>query len=231
MNKHRRYMWLVALAVMLVCMTAFASAALASGEPTPKPATTVKPTATPFATFVPTPTATLAPATRTLTPGGNLTMVDDLSGVASEDKQFITVVTKNGNYFYIIIDRASNSDNVYFLNKVDEADLMAVLEEAGYEIEATPTPSPTPKPTANPDALKDDAADKPGSPLLIAILAAIAIGAFVFFKKKKAATTNTPRPEDYPYDDEDEDEEDDEDADTPKPMNHAVQKKGWNGIL
>lgn len=231
MNKHKSLTWLILLTVMLLGMTVFASTALANGEPTSKPATTVKPTATPTVTATPIPTATLAPATRTLTPGGNLTMVDDLSGTLSEDKQFITVVTKNGNYFYIIIDRASSNENVYFLNKVDEADLMAVLEEAGYEVEATPTPSPTPKPTANPDALQDST-DKQSSPtLLIALLAAIGIGAFVFFKKKKAAPTNTPRPEDYSYDDEDEEDEDDEDDDAPKPMNHAVQKKGWNGIL
>jgi len=41
-----------------------------------------------------------------LTPSGNLTLVDDFSGETARDKQFMTVVSKNGNYFYIIIDRA-----------------------------------------------------------------------------------------------------------------------------
>ncbi|WP_101773804.1 DUF4366 domain-containing protein [Peptostreptococcus faecalis] len=65
-----------------------------------------------------------------LTPEGNLTLVDDIEGEADEDKQFITVVSKNGNYFYIIVDRAAEGENtVHFLNLVDEADLMALMEE------------------------------------------------------------------------------------------------------
>ena len=68
-----------------------------------------------------------------LTPKGNLTTVDDVHQVSeedtSEDKQFITVQSKNGNTFYIIIDRSGDSENVYFLNAVDETDLMALMED------------------------------------------------------------------------------------------------------
>ena len=38
-----------------------------------------------------------------LTPEGNAALVDDFGG----NKQLITVTTKAGNYFYILIDRAN----------------------------------------------------------------------------------------------------------------------------
>ena len=70
-----------------------------------------------------------------LTPDGNMTLVDDIEGESTEDKQFITVVSKNGNYFYIIIDRAGDGENtVHFLNQVDEADLLALMEEGQAEV-------------------------------------------------------------------------------------------------
>ena len=81
-----------------------------------------------------------------LTPPGNLNLVDDVlqtdktpddadSNASAgkkddgpEEKQFITVQSKNGNYFYIVIDRSGDTENVHFLNQVDESDLLALIE-------------------------------------------------------------------------------------------------------
>ena len=65
-----------------------------------------------------------------LTPKGNATLVDDYGG----NKQLITVTTKSGNCFYILIDRAAEGEQtVHFLNQVDEADLMALMEDGSTE--------------------------------------------------------------------------------------------------
>lgn len=86
------------------------------------------------------------------TPNGNLTLIDDFLQIEvpgdeeteQVEKQFITVQSKNGNTFYIVIDRNGETENVYFLNLVDEADLMALMESEDGET-AAPTCSCTDK--------------------------------------------------------------------------------------
>ena len=69
-----------------------------------------------------------------LTPEGNATLVDDFGG----NKQLITVTTKAGNYFYILIDRDDEGKTPSIsLNQVDDADLNALLED-GEAKEETP---------------------------------------------------------------------------------------------
>ena len=86
------------------------------------------------------------------TPDGNMTLIDDFLQIEvpgdeeteQVEKQFITVQSKNGNTFYIVIDRNGETENVYFLNLVDEADLMALMESEEGET-AVPTCSCTDK--------------------------------------------------------------------------------------
>ena len=83
------------------------------------------------------------------TPDGNLTLVDDLGGITKTGKQFITLVTKNGNYFYLIIDRDDEGkETVHFLNQVDEADLLSLMDEeeaAQYQTPEEPEATPAPE--------------------------------------------------------------------------------------
>ena len=70
--------------------------------------------------------------TGALTPEGNLTLVDDYHTNSSDGsgQQFITLVSKSGATFYLVIDRnAKGQQTVHFMNLVDEADLLALMEE------------------------------------------------------------------------------------------------------
>ena len=128
MKRNRVFRLLASLTVVVLCMTAFSVTAFAGGGDgdyyTGEPAeTTPEPTEEPA-------TGGMEPEGQPLTPEGNATLVDDYYG----DKQLITVTTKNGNYFYILIDRDDEGeDTVHFLNQVDEADLLALMEDGSTE--------------------------------------------------------------------------------------------------
>ena len=71
-----------------------------------------------------------------LTPEGNLTLVDDYYTNYSDGsgQQLITMVSKSGATFYLVIDRnAKGQQTVHFMNLVDEADLLALMEEEDAE--------------------------------------------------------------------------------------------------
>lgn len=162
-----------------------------------------------------------------LTPEGNAALVDDFGG----NKQLITVTTKSGNYFYILIDRANEDKEtaVHFLNQVDEADLMALMED-GQSAEKTPAvcnctekceagavntkcevcstdmtgctgkkPEPPKEPT-EPEK-KEPAGLNPA--VLLLVLAVMGGAAFAYFKfiKGKANHKNNSNPDDYDYED------------------------------
>ena len=74
--------------------------------------------------------------TGALTPEGNLSLVDDYHTSYSDGsgQQFITLVSKSGNTFYLVIDRNAKGENtVHFMNLVDEADLLSLMEDEDAE--------------------------------------------------------------------------------------------------
>jgi len=73
----------------------------------------------------------------TLTPDGTGTVVDNIMTI--NDIEFFTVTTDSGSEFFLVIDRQRQSDNIYLLNTVTEADLMALAEARG---ETLPTGTP-----------------------------------------------------------------------------------------
>ena len=52
---------------------------------------------------------------------GNMQTQDRLD---ETNREFLTVTTRNGNIFYLVIDENADGKNVHFLNQVDEADLL-----------------------------------------------------------------------------------------------------------
>jgi len=160
-----------------------------------------------------------------LTPEGNLTVVDDYQTTFSDGtaQQFITLVSKSGAYFYLIIDRAADGDQTaHFLNMVDEADLMALMDEEDIP-EPEPEPEPAPEPEPLPEPEPEEEEDGAGKFILVLlVLAGIAGGgAYLWLKmqqKKREAEENKPDPDaDYREDEEeivlpDEEPETDEEA-------------------
>ena len=166
-----------------------------------------------------------------LTPDGNLSLIDDIGGSTRSGKQFITVETKNGNVFYLIIDRDDEGEEtVHFLNQVDEADLLTLM---GDDAPAAETPAvcnckekcvagavntncPVCKNNLSECSGKEAAAEpepeaeqpekkSSGGLLVIVLLLALAGGgafAYVKFIKPKQGMKVSADPDDYDFEDE-----------------------------
>ena len=71
---------------------------------------------------------------------GNATLIKQEKIIYdSEEMQFIAVTTKDGSVFYVLINYSAegNEDNVYFLNKVDDYDLYALLYQGDEDSQNT----------------------------------------------------------------------------------------------
>lgn len=116
---------------------------------------------------------------------GNGNLVDDKLNDSS--KQFLTVQTKNGNTFFLVIDRSGSSENVYMLSMIDENDLAEFVEtkeepEVKVPVIITPEPQATPEPEKLPEESEEKTQDAKNGAILTVILC-VAAGAVGFYFK------------------------------------------------
>ena len=160
------------------------------------------------------------PEVHGLTPDGNLTLVDDLGEKTGEGQQFITLVTKAGNYFHLIIDRnEKGEETVHFLNMVDERDLFSLMDEdeasalaAQMEAEKATQETAATAPATPSDQEKEpvepEKEEKPARNMLPALIALLVLlgggGAFAYMQLKGKKQQEAERPDpDADYEDED----------------------------
>lgn len=157
-----------------------------------------------------------------LTPDGNLDLVDDYGSLELGGKQFITVVTKSGNYFYIIIDRDDKgTETVHFLNMVDESDLLALMDDeqveeyisktgTGDKEEPVVTEPTVPEEIEPTDVPEEPQKEKPkGNTAVLGLVGLVALGGtggVMFFKKsKKKKIVSSGIDPDVDYDEDEDD--------------------------
>ena len=157
-----------------------------------------------------------------LTPDGNMSLIDNVKGDAANDKEFIIVKSKGGNYFYIVIDHAAQGENtVHFLNQVDEKDLISIIDEKDRLTAKPELPKEEEKKEPETEKPKPEEKQEKKNPagmiaLSLILILGLAGGAFYYFKflKPKQNVKGTTDLDEFDLEDYEDDfiEENDEDG-------------------
>lgn len=214
---------LVCLMVAVSCTAAFSVNALAYSTGTTSPTLSSSSTAQSSTASSSTSSATSSgTALKPLTPDGTGTVIDN---VTNEDgKEFFTITTPSKHVFYLIIDRQKNAENVYFLDAVTDKDLLALAKSDNEDVsgssssKAVSTPEASSAPTVSTPTVssvsRPEKQNNSAGIAAVAVLAAVLVGAAVwFFKFRKPGKKdkNKPDPDDYDYTDDGDDESEPED--------------------
>lgn len=172
-----------------------------SGAVTPQTVNAQQP-ATIVQTTEPKPTAVTTVTTTTVaadtSPNGYLV---EKAEKDSDKRDFITVTTRDGHVFYIVIDYESDDKHVYFLNSVDTEDLKRILETGTSNNTEKSTESETQTVSDETGSAPKPEQSKPKNDYtLLLIIGVVAVVAVVFVIKKKLSGKKK-------YDDDDSDSE------------------------
>ena len=137
---------------------------------------------------------------------GNGEVEDNI--VDDPSKEFFTVKTKDGNTFFLVIDRARNSENVYMLSMIDEYDLQEFLtdeERNGKEEEKPAVVLPETKPEPEPEVeIEEPEQDDGKLTKILAIVFVLGVGGagafFYFYIYKPKPKEETPQSENLEID-------------------------------
>ena len=131
---------------------------------------------------------------------GNGEVEDNI--VDDPSKEFFTVKTKDGNTFFLVIDRARTSENVYMLSMIDEYDLQEFLDDEernGKQEEETPAvvlPETQPEPEPEVEIEEEPSGNMNQILLLLFVAALGGAGAFFYFYiYKPKPKEDTPKSE------------------------------------
>lgn len=126
---------------------------------------------------------------------GNGEVVDHITKDSS--KEFYTIRTANNNTFYLVVDKAQNTQNVYMLSTIDENDLQEFLDESEKK-EPETEPSVVIPETEQPPEEKpeEEEPQKDGSKNMMGVIGLVVLmglGGFYFLKiRPKKETEEAP---------------------------------------